>query len=69
VRSLSDRLNRGGAAELEKVRFGVALAGAAFVLVASDRWTDEAASDAQLRPLLVAVLTDLVLQPARPVAA
>jgi AcrR family transcriptional regulator len=69
VRALSDLLHSGGTPALEKIRFGVALAGAAFVLVASDRWTDEVASDAELRPLLVAVLTDLVLQPTRPVAA
>ena len=69
VRTLSDRLHRGVRPELERLRFGVALAGAAFVLVASDRWTDEVASDEELRPLLVAVLTDLVLRPARLAAA
>lgn len=69
VRALGERLHTGGAPALEEVRFGVALAGAAFVLVASDRWTADVASDSELRPLLIAVLTDLVLQPAGPVAA
>jgi AcrR family transcriptional regulator len=69
VRALSDLLHTGGAPALEQVRFGVALAGAAFVLVASDRWTGEVASDAELRPLLITVLTDVVLQPAGPLIA
>jgi AcrR family transcriptional regulator len=69
VRSLSDLLHSDGAPALEQVRFGIALAGAAFVLVASDRWTGDVASDAELRPLLITVLTDLVLQPTRPLVA
>jgi hypothetical protein len=39
------------------------------VLVASDRWTGDVASDAELRPLLITVLTDLVLQPDVPLVA
>jgi AcrR family transcriptional regulator len=69
VRALADLLHTGGAPALEEVRFGVALAGAAFVLVASDRWTGDVASDAELRPLLITVLTDLVLHPAEPLVA
>jgi AcrR family transcriptional regulator len=69
VRALGALLHSGGAPALEEVRFGVALAGAAFVLVASDRWTGDAPSDAELRPLLITVLTDVVLQPAAPLVA
>lgn len=69
VRALGELLHSGGAPALEEVRFGVALAGAAFVLVASDRWTGDVASDAELRPLLITVLTDVVLQPAAPLVA
>jgi TetR/AcrR family transcriptional regulator len=69
VRALADLLHTGGPPALEEVRFGIALAGAAFVLVASDRWTGDVASDAELRPLLITVLTDLVLQPDVPLVA
>ena len=60
---MADVLRGGGASEAEELRLGVALAGAAFLLVASDRWTGTQLPDAQLRPLLTDVLTDLVLQP------
>jgi AcrR family transcriptional regulator len=63
VKRLAEVLRGGGTSEAEELRLGVALAGAAFLLVASDRWTGTTLPDAQLRPLLTGVLTDLVLQP------
>ena len=67
VRNLSDRLGAAGSDDLDGIRFGVALAGAAFMLVAADRWAVATESEDDLRAGLTAVLADLVLgRPALP---
>ena len=61
LRDLADRLapTRGG--EREVLRFGVALAGAAFMLVAADRWAPAHVAEEDLRAGLVEVLGEFVL--------
>ncbi|MFD1720046.1 TetR/AcrR family transcriptional regulator [Amnibacterium endophyticum] len=63
VRGLSEHLGPSGH-DRETIRFGVALAGAAFVLVAADRWSASHLPDDEVRAVLVDVLGELVL--ARP---
>ncbi|MDH2442907.1 TetR/AcrR family transcriptional regulator [Amnibacterium sp. CER49] len=65
VVEVAHRLRPADASDRDAVRFGVALAGAAFVLVGADRWATEQLPDEELRPLLAAVLAELVL-PAAP---
>jgi AcrR family transcriptional regulator len=64
VRDLADRLAPGQGGEREVLRFGVALAGAAFMLVAADRWAPAHVPDDELRAGLVDVLGEFVLGPA-----
>ncbi len=65
VRDLSTRLTPAGSHDRDTVRFGVALAGAAFVLVAADRWSAAPLPPVEVRAVLVDVLGELVLaQPA-----
>ena len=67
VRALSDRLSPAGSHDRDTVRFGVALAGAAFVLVAADRWSASPLPTDEVRAVLVDVLGELVLaRPAQP---
>ena len=61
VRRLSECLGGSDSADPGTVRFGVALAGAAFMLVASDRWAPSHVPEEQLRATLVDVLGQLVL--------
>jgi AcrR family transcriptional regulator len=61
VRRLSTCLRAADASDRDAVRFGVALAGATFVLVAADRWGPEHLSDEEVRALLADVLAGLVL--------
>lgn len=63
VRRLSECLGGSEPADPATVRFGVALAGAAFMLVASDRWATSHVPEDQLRATLVEVLGQLVLEP------
>ena len=61
VRRLSECLGGTDSTDPGTVRFGVALAGAAFMLVASDRWAPSHVPEEQLRATLVDVLGQLVL--------
>jgi AcrR family transcriptional regulator len=61
VRRLSECLGGSDSTDPGTVRFGVALAGAAFMLVASDRWAPSHVPEEQLRATLVDVLGQLVL--------
>ncbi|HEY0373383.1 MAG TPA: helix-turn-helix domain-containing protein [Amnibacterium sp.] len=61
VRRVEQLLRPAQGSERDAVRFGVALAGTAFVLVAADRWGTERLPDETLRPMLTSVLADLVL--------
>jgi len=61
VRRLSECLGGSDSTDPGTVRFGVALAGAAFMLVASDRWAPSHVPEEQLRATLVDVLGELVL--------
>jgi len=63
VRQLSECLGGSDSTDPDPgtVRFGVALAGAAFMLVASDRWATSHVPEEQLRTTLVDVLGQLVL--------
>lgn len=45
----------------DQVRFAIALAGAAFTVVAADRWTDKGADDPGFRPKLTTALAELIL--------
>lgn len=69
VRRLSECLGGSDSTDPGTVRFGVALAGAAFMLVASDRWAPSHVPEEQLRATLVDVLGQLVLDrsPSQPV--
>jgi AcrR family transcriptional regulator len=61
VRDLSSRLGPAEGGEREALRFGVALAGAAFMLVAADRWATNHVPDDEVRAGLIDVLGELVL--------
>lgn len=61
VRRLSAALCAPGTPERDIVRFGVALAGAAFMLIAADRWAASPLPDEAVRASLVDVLRELVL--------
>lgn len=61
VRDLALRLQPVGGDERDTLRFGVALAGAAFMLVAADRWAVNHVPDDQVRAGLIDVLGELVL--------
>jgi AcrR family transcriptional regulator len=61
VRALSERLSPAGSDDHDAIRFGVALAGVAFVLVASDRWGLTQLPDDEMRGALTEVLAELVL--------
>lgn len=61
VRELSATLGPGEGGEREALRFGVALAGAAFMLVAADRWAVNHVPDDEVRAGLIDVLGELVL--------
>jgi AcrR family transcriptional regulator len=45
----------------EQVRFAIALAGAAFAVVAADRWSSKGADDPAFKPNLAAALAELML--------
>jgi AcrR family transcriptional regulator len=61
VRRLAVALGPGEGGEREALRFGVALAGAAFMLVAADRWAVAPVHDDQVRAGLIEVLGEFVL--------
>jgi AcrR family transcriptional regulator len=61
VRDLAARLSPTEGGEREVLRFGVALAGAAFMLVAADRWAPAHVPEEDLRAGLIDVLGELVL--------
>ncbi len=63
VRELSVRLTPATADPLDVTRFGVALAGAAFMLIAADRWSPDHLPEDSLRVALQQVVGDLVLGP------
>ena len=65
VRRLAECLGHPDSADPGTIRFGVALAGAAFMLVASDRWAPSHVPEDHLRATLLDVLSQLVLDPAR----
>jgi AcrR family transcriptional regulator len=66
VRDLAARLKPAGSADRQTLRFGVALSGAAFMLVAADRWSIDHVPDDEVRAELVDVLGEFVL--GRPVS-
>lgn len=61
VRELSARLAPADGYDRESLRFGVALAGAAFMLVAADRWSPAPVPQTRIRAVLVDVIGELVL--------
>jgi len=61
VRDLAARLKPAGSEDRQMLRFGVALSGAAFMLVAADRWADDHVPDELVRAELIDVLGELVL--------
>jgi AcrR family transcriptional regulator len=61
VRDLATRLTPPDGGGQEVLRFGVALAGAAFMLVAADRWAPSHVPEEDLRSGLVDVLGEFVL--------
>lgn len=61
VRRVEDLCRPAQRSEHDAVRFGVALAGTAFVLVAADRWGTERLPEDVLKPMLISVLAELVL--------
>ena len=63
VRVLSSHLHPADASDRDALRFGVALAGATFALVAADRWGGEQLADDAVRDVLTEVLADFVLPP------
>jgi AcrR family transcriptional regulator len=66
VRDLADRLKPVGTKDRQMLRFGVALSGAAFMLVAADRWATDHVPDEEVRAELVDVLGELVLGAPQP---
>lgn len=68
VRSLAARLTpQDEAAGIDAARFGVALAGAAFMLVAADRWSVCPVPDEALRSAVTAVVAELLAGEPQPV--
>ncbi|MGN6444855.1 TetR/AcrR family transcriptional regulator [Amnibacterium sp.] len=63
VRDLAERLKPDGSADRSMLRFGVALSGAAFMLVAADRWSLNHVPDEEVRAELIDVLGEFVLGP------
>lgn len=63
VRHLAERLKPDGSADRSMLRFGVALSGAAFMLVAADRWSLNHVPDEEVRAELIDVLGEFVLGP------
>ena len=61
VRELSVRLAPADGYDRDSLRFGIALAGAAFMLVAADRWSPAPVPETQVRAVLLDVLGELVL--------
>jgi hypothetical protein len=61
VRRVEDLCRPARRSDHDAVRFGVALAGTAFVLVAADRWGTERMPDEVLKPMLTSVLAEVVL--------
>ena len=61
MRRVEELLRPEQGSERDAIRFGVALAGTAFMLVAADRWGTERLPDDVLRPMLRSVLAELVL--------
>jgi len=61
VRRVEELVRPSEGSERDAIRFGVALAGTAFVLVAADRWGTDRLPDETLRPMLTSVLAELVL--------
>jgi TetR/AcrR family transcriptional regulator len=61
VRDLAARLKPDGVGDRQVLRFGVALSGAAFMLVAADRWASDHVPDEEVRAELVDVLGEFVL--------
>jgi AcrR family transcriptional regulator len=61
VRHLASCLAPDVEGEREMLRFGVALSGAAFILVAADRWAPTHVPDAEVRASLIEVLGEFVL--------
>ena len=65
VRDLAVCLTPADGGEREVLRFGVALAGAAFMLVAADRWAPAHVPEEDLRAGLIDVLGEFVVGPAQ----
>ncbi|GAA2749289.1 TetR/AcrR family transcriptional regulator [Amnibacterium kyonggiense] len=61
VRDLAFRIGPPGGKDRRSLRFGVALSGAAFVLIAADRWATDHVPDEEVRAELVDVLGEFVL--------
>jgi AcrR family transcriptional regulator len=61
VRDLAARIKPDGVGDRQMLRFGVALSGAAFMLVAADRWATDHVPDDEVRAELVDVLGEFVL--------
>jgi AcrR family transcriptional regulator len=66
VRDLATRIGPPGAKDRRSLRFGVALSGAAFMLVAADRWATDHVPDEEVRAELVDVLGEFVLGVSQP---
>ena len=61
IRHLATCLKPVGGGDLDTLRFGVALAGAAFMLVAADRWAADHVSDDEVHAGLIDVLGEFIL--------
>jgi AcrR family transcriptional regulator len=66
VRDLATRVAPPGSKDRRTLRFGVALSGAAFMLVAADRWATDHVPDEEVRAELVDVLGEFVLGVSQP---
>jgi TetR/AcrR family transcriptional regulator len=60
IRRLAESLSGEMATAEEKVRFGVALGGAAYMLVAAQTWSRDPLPDEEIRSALIAVVTELL---------
>jgi hypothetical protein len=60
MRELSDAFDLAASSAIEKLRYGIALAGAAYTLAASDLLGLECPPDAEIRPALITVLSELL---------
>ncbi|MAT18790.1 MAG: TetR family transcriptional regulator [Leifsonia sp.] len=66
VERVAGHFERQGGSMEEKVRFGIALAGAAYLLAAAGRFNQASMLEAdELRPVLTRILGELIARPAR----